>query len=690
MFRWTTNRQEEHMKAGLRAKLLIPTAAAVIISMALASYFASRKASSELWNELLASSRVIAGSLAGSASSFSNDLIGAVVLQSKNGKVTRALTDGSDTAIADAREALTDLAKFDESIQGANILDDKGDVVASSDPKSKGNFADRDYFKKAMNGEANVSEPLLSRITGKPVCLVAAPVKSGGKVLGVVYIRVDLGKFSEAFVIPVKVGQSGYAYMTSKAGVAFSHPEQEKILKLKLSDLDWAKPMREGTSGTVSYMENGVGKTAVFVRDKATGWLAVVTVSQEDIARAEGNVRFANAVFGGAGMLLVCLAITIILNLVLRDLNSCVQYSETIAAGTLNHSLDLRRDDEVGRLADSLRKMVGSLREMIDTARRKTSEAEEQTVLARQATAEAQEAKNQAEHARREGMLQAAGQLESIVEIVTSASAQLSAQIEESSRGAANQAARVGETATAMEEMNATVLEVARNAGQAAETAGGARDKAQSGAQTVGRVVTSMSGVQDQTSLLKEDMGRLGKQAEDIGRVMTVITDIADQTNLLALNAAIEAARAGDAGRGFAVVADEVRKLAEKTMAATKEVGDAIRGIQQGAKSNVDGVEKSVRLIEDTTALARESGEALAEIVSLVDLASDQVRSIATASEEQSAASEEINRSIEQVNVISSETSQAMHEAAKAVGELAEQAQQLKSLIADLEREGRG
>jgi len=152
----------------------------------------------------------------------------------------------------------------------------------------------------------------------------------------------------------------------------------------------------------------------------------------------------------------------------------------------------------------------------------------------------------------------------------------------------------------------------------------------------------------------------------------------------LALNAAIEAARAGDAGRGFAVVADEVRKLAEKTMTATQEVGGVIRGIQEGTRKSITGVDRSVSIIESATQRATLSGESLAHIVNLVEQASDQVRSIAAASEQQSASSEEISRAVEQVATISAETAQAMGRASEAMSEMTQQAQVLRRLIQEM------
>ena len=336
----------------------------------------------------------------------------------------------------------------------------------------------------------------------------------------------------------------------------------------------------------------------------------------------------------------------------------------------------------------AMKHMVSTLKGKIAEADQKSSEAREESARAQKATAEAEEARRQAERAKAEGMLQAARQLEGVVEIVTSASEELSAQIEQSSRGADEQSGRVRETATAMEQMNATVLEVAKNAQQAADVSNNAKTQAVEGAQIVNDAVKGITTVHAQSLALKQDMDALGKQAESIGQVMGVIADIADQTNLLALNAAIEAARAGDAGRGFAVVADEVRKLAEKTMTATQEVGRAIKEIQEGTRKNIQSVEHTGESIEEATKLSVRSGESLKNILECVQLVNDQVQSIATASEEQSAASEEINRSVEQVATISAETAQAMEQASRAVADLAEQSQALQRLIGEMKSQG--
>ncbi|GFK93703.1 Methyl-accepting chemotaxis protein McpQ [Fundidesulfovibrio magnetotacticus] len=445
--------------------------------------------------------------------------------------------------------------------------------------------------------------------------------------------------------------------------------------------------------------EMATADSARLIQETISILARLITVNTEAGEKSASTAM--DAFFSGRAQLIGAILAAVALGLglaffiarnVLGQLGEDPGYLQSVAGDIAGGNLDVsfRPVRGQGGVYAVLIKMVATLKEKIAEAEQKSQDAARQAEAALQATAQAEEAKAQAERAKAEGMLQAAARLEDVAAVISSASEELAAQVEQSSRGAEIQAGRVGETATSMEEMNATVLEVARNASQAAETADRAKRRAQDGAGIVNDVVREISQMERQAEELKGDMTALGAQADAIGKIMNVISDIADQTNLLALNAAIEAARAGEAGRGFAVVADEVRKLAEKTMSATKEVGQAIGAVQDGTRKNIANVDRTVGQIGKATDLAGKSGEALQNIVQLVDLSTDQVRSIATASEQQSAASDEINRAIEDVSRISLETSEAMNQSSRAVNELADQAQALARLIEELKSEGGG
>jgi len=444
---------------------------------------------------------------------------------------------------------------------------------------------------------------------------------------------------------------------------------------------DEAKQLVEGESRTIFYAASEELAKLISINkkggaDSALEGRRTYTHGKTTII----SILIAATLFGIA----ICL---IIIRGVDKQLGEDPGYLHDIASRIAAGEMDIRFKEHHGDggVFAVLKQMVANLKQKIEEANATSAQAAEEARKAREATKIAEEATAAAESAKAEGMLQAAGRLSSVVNVISSASEQLSKQVEQSSQGAEHQSQRLAETATAMEEMNATVLEVARNASQATDTSEKAKSMAQEGANIVGKVVAGINQVQTQSLELKSDMTVLGKQAEDIGQIMNVISDIADQTNLLALNAAIEAARAGEAGRGFAVVADEVRKLAEKTMTATKEVGEAIQQIQNGTRKNIDNVDRTVKTIEDATGLAKASGETLSQIVDFVDLSTDQVRAIATASEEQSSASEEINRSVEEVNRIAAATMDALRQSAQAVSAMAQQAQELNSMVQEMQ-----
>ena len=393
---------------------------------------------------------------------------------------------------------------------------------------------------------------------------------------------------------------------------------------------------------------------------------------------AEGDEMYENSNMVGTIMTVLAILIAVLLTILIvrnavRQLGKDPGELNAIALRVVDGDYNIDDGGKKMGVYGAIVQMVNALKSHIENAQRESENAREQSAKAQEAMRQAEAASKEAQ-GKTQAMLAAADRLEQVGGVVSSASTELSAQIEQSDRGAAESAQRLSEAATAMNEMNATVQEVARNAGSASAASAETKEKAEAGAQVVEKAVRSIEDVHQMSLALKDDMTQLNEHAQDITRIMGVISDIADQTNLLALNAAIEAARAGEAGRGFAVVADEVRKLAEKTMASTNDVGNAIKAIQESTAKSMTGVDNAVERIGEATELANQSGQALQEIVTTVEATGDQVNAIATASEEQSAASEEINQSIVQVNDMSRQTAEAMGEAAKAVSSLAAQA----------------
>ncbi|WP_233489666.1 methyl-accepting chemotaxis protein [Solidesulfovibrio fructosivorans] len=605
--------------------------------------------------------------------------------------------DGKDKDFAKA-EAMHEVSGrfLPYVIRGEKGVEDTHTSAPTAESRADG---EKWYWKPLQTGKMLLVEPTEYEVAGRKRMMISVCVPLLDKGKGVAGLDMSLEEL-QRLAAGVKIFDSGYGTLLSNAGMIVAHKDKNLIgkpVEQYLSDANKAavaEALRNGTALVFSQKSALTGEemlysmTPVALEGVSGAWSFIAVIPE---AAMYASVRAVQKTLLGlslGGMLVLIVALFLIARAIVRPIQQIMKATQGVAAGDLDRPIPLRQEDEIGKLADSLRTMVTSLKGKIAEADDKTRLANEHSRLAAEATRQAEEAKAAAEQARAQGMLQAAGKLEDVVGIVSSASEEISAQVEQSTRGAEEQSARVGETATAMEEMTATVVEIAKNASEAAQSAQNAKHKAEDGARIVSQAIAGIGEAQDQALELKNDMTDLGRQAEGIGQILNVISDIADQTNLLALNAAIEAARAGEAGRGFAVVADEVRKLAEKTMTATKEVGDAIRDIQSGTRKNIGNVEQAVEKIQTATGLSATSGDALSEIVALVESTSGQVLSIATASEEQSATCEEINRSIEGISRVSAETSDAMRQSANAVAELADQAQALKDLIIRLQEEG--
>jgi methyl-accepting chemotaxis protein len=275
----------------------------------------------------------------------------------------------------------------------------------------------------------------------------------------------------------------------------------------------------------------------------------------------------------------------------------------------------------------------------------------------------------------------ALGEVRDAIEATASASNQISSSTEEMAAGSQEQTQQATEVAGGVEEMTRTILENTKNASVATGAAKEAGDKAKIGGTVVSETIEEMNKIADVVKKSAETVLELGKSSNEIGEIIQVIDDIADQTNLLALNAAIEAARAGEQGRGFAVVADEVRKLAERTSKATKEIATMIKQIQKDTNIAVDSMEEGTTQVEKGKTLAYKAGESLTEIVAGTERVVDIVMQVAAASEEQSSAAEQISKNIEAISSVTQETASGNQQIAHAAEDLSRLTLNLQNLI---------
>ncbi|MFV0423804.1 methyl-accepting chemotaxis protein [Oleidesulfovibrio sp.] len=543
----------------------------------------------------------------------------------------------------------------------------------------------REWYSRIFNGEKRIITTPYTSSMGILVMAAGVPVMKDGVMLGTLCANLAMTEITD---FTKKVLDFENVLLIRQDGFIMAAPDDDDLGK-SLWDVipDLKKYQGRTDNGNITFKHNGKQYEGSVYFIEGLKWKVIAFEDVEVINRDSNENLYLTIGMAVTALLLSVVMVNLLASvLIFRPLGKGVSFAAAVSEGKLDETLDIHRKDEVGVLAEALRTMVTRLKGMIAETEQKERIATQAAERAHKAVAQAEEARKEAELATRRGILQATSQIEGVVERIAASTEELAAQVAQISGAADIQRTRMAETATAMEQMNVSVMEVARNSGEAASYASDTHREARRSAELVGKVIESVGFLRDSAKTMTSDLTNLETHADSIGMIMDVINDIADQTNLLALNAAIEAARAGDAGRGFAVVADEVRKLAEKTIGATKEVGEKINAIQNASKASIHSMGAATSAVEDAASLAQESGEALHKILSYADSNAVQVQSIATAAEEQSAASEQINQAVEEVAHITTETSQGMAESSKAIDLLAKMSGELQVIVEQLKK----
>jgi len=533
-----------------------------------------------------------------------------------------------------------------------------------------GDLTQRSYFQKAIRGEATVGDPVISLATGKLVSIVAVPVKVNGKVTGVLFGAINMDDITKK-VLAIKVAQTGSAYVLQSDGLNIIHANKEVAMKINgLQDSSLqpeqkraAERMVKGETGLAYYSYKGVDRMVAFAPVSGSGWSLAVVAPMAEVTGVLSGLTTISMLTIVVVLVISGLGVAWYARRIARPIQALEAAATRIADGDISLSkLNIVSNDEIGRLGLAFEKMTANLRMLIQ----KITQATDQVAASSE-------------------------ELTASAEQSAQAANQVAIVITEVADGAVKQLKAVGDASAVVGQMSAGVQHIASSANTVAGTSEKSAIAAQTGSEAVKKAIIQMGHIEETVNRSAQVVSKLGESSKEIGQIVNTISGIAGQTNLLALNAAIEAARAGEQGRGFAVVADEVRKLAEQSQEAAKQIASLITKIQQDTDSAVVAMNQGTKEVRIGTEVVNHTGQTFQEIYQSFNEVTAQIREISAAIQQMASSSQQIVASVDDIDNISKDTagraqtvSAATEEQSATMEEIAASSQALASMAEDL------
>jgi methyl-accepting chemotaxis protein len=525
-----------------------------------------------------------------------------------------------------------------------------------------------DYVKRLPEGKPFWGEPLISILYNKAIVVGAAPISSSGKVVGAVTGGMLLEQFTKE-IDEVKIGQAGYGMLVSPGGMIVSHPNKELIMKKTIDEMNnpsLVKAMNEIKNGKSGHFTTIMEKTDLLVAFSPTqdGWGVFVAVPTSEEFAPIAKLKW---IFAGLFILALLLAIMVVNKLadrIVRPLREMVEYIKKVSEGDFTEKTLLQTNkiqtnpqDEIGQLGAAMRVMRTKLQAMLQQVASATEE-----------------------------VTSASNHLKSGANESAQAANQIAASVANMAEGAERQVSVVNSSAMDIEQMALGSREIANNTGNVAAAAAGAAKAAKDGSLAISSAVAQMTNIEETVTESTKVVTKLGERSKEIGQIVDTIAGIAGQTNLLALNAAIEAARAGEQGRGFAVVADEVRKLAEQSQDAAKQIATLIGEIQNETDNAVQTMHTGTRVVKTGSETVDSAGKAFNQIVVLIEQVSTQIDKMSASTQQMANGSQHVVTAMQEIGTINKENVAETQTVSAATEEQSASMEEISSSCDDLSR----